>query len=124
MPSLFNSLYEFGEFRLDAQKRILRRGPQLVPLTPKSFDMLMVLLQSHGQLVTKDELMKALWSDSFVEDSNLTQTVFMLRKALGENPEQRYILTIPGRGYRFATDVKPITSKGHSAEASPPSSEI
>jgi TolB-like protein/DNA-binding winged helix-turn-helix (wHTH) protein len=106
MSSPINRLYEFGEFRLDAQQRLLRRGEELISLTPKAFEMLLVLVESDGRIVTKDQLMKAVWSDSFVEESNLTQTVFMLRKAMGETAEQRYILTIPGRGYRFAAQVK------------------
>ena len=110
MSSLSRSLYEFGEFHLDAQQRVLRRGKDPVALTPKALDVLVLLVQHSGQLVTKDELMKAVWSDSFVEESNLTQTIFMLRKALGEVPEQRYVLTVPGRGYRFAADVKLVAS--------------
>src|SRR5216683_1543421 len=106
MPSLTNSLYEFGEFRLDVQNRVLRLGEEPIALTPKAFEVLLLLIQHSGQVVSKDELMQAVWPDSFVEESNLTQTVFMLRKALGEAPEQRYILTIQGRGYRFAVDVK------------------
>lgn len=83
MPGLVNGLYEFGEFRLDAHKRTLRQGQEAVALTPKAFDTLLFLIEKHGQVVTKDELMKAVWADSFVEESNLTQTIFMLRKALG-----------------------------------------
>jgi TolB-like protein/DNA-binding winged helix-turn-helix (wHTH) protein/Tfp pilus assembly protein PilF len=115
MPSLINNLYQFGEFRLDTQNRVLRRGQEIVPLTPKAFEVLLVLLQNSGQVVTKDELMKAVWPDSFVEESNLTQTIFVLRKALGENLDQRYILTVQGRGYRFAVDVKEISSGGAKA---------
>jgi len=109
MPSLTSNLYEFGEFCLDTQNRVLRRGREPLPLTPKAFEVLLVLVQNGGRLVGKDELMKAVWPDSFVEESNLTQTVFMVRKALGESPDQRYILTIQGRGYRFAVDVKEST---------------
>jgi TolB-like protein/DNA-binding winged helix-turn-helix (wHTH) protein/Tfp pilus assembly protein PilF len=108
MPSLANGLYEFGEFRLDAQKRTLQQGEDLVALTPKAFDTLLVLLESPGRVVEKDELMSAVWPDSFVEESNVTQTIFVLRKALGQTREQGYILTVPGRGYRFAGDVRPI----------------
>lgn len=109
MPSVVNGLYEFGEFRLDPQKRTLRQAEELISLTPKAFDVLLLLIESPGQLVGKDELMKAIWPDSFVEDSNLTQTIFMLRKALGQNREQGYIVTVPGRGYRFVADVKPLS---------------
>jgi TolB-like protein/DNA-binding winged helix-turn-helix (wHTH) protein/Tfp pilus assembly protein PilF len=110
MPSLTSNLYEFGEFCLDTQNRVLRRGREPLPLTPKAFEVLLVLVQNGGRLVSKDELMKAVWPDSFVEESNLTQTVFMVRKALGETPDQRYILTIQGRGYRFAVGVKEVSN--------------
>ena len=108
MPNLTFDLYEFGDFCLDTRRRILRRGSEALPLTPKSLDVLWLLIQSGGKVVTKDELMKAVWPDRFVEESNLTQTIFMLRKALGETVDQRYIVTIPGRGYRFAADVKAV----------------
>lgn len=101
MPSLTNSLYEFGEFRLEAQNRVLRMGKEPIALTPKAFEVLLLLIQHSGQTVSKDELMRVVWADSFVEESNLTQTVFMLRKALGETPDQRYILTVPGARVSF-----------------------
>ena len=109
MSSVVSGLYEFGEFRLDPQKRTLWQGEEQVPLTPKAFDTLLVLIESPGQLIAKDELMKAVWPDSFVEESNLTQTIFMLRKALGQTRDQGYIVTVPGRGYRFVADVKPVS---------------
>jgi DNA-binding winged helix-turn-helix (wHTH) protein len=102
MPSLISPLYRFGQYTVDPQARILRRGDQLVSLSPKAFELLLLLVQSDGKILRKDELMQALWPDSFVQESNLTQTVFMLRKALGETAELRYILTVQGRGYRFA----------------------
>jgi DNA-binding winged helix-turn-helix (wHTH) protein len=89
MPSLISNRYQFGDFTLDPQSRILRRGPEPVPLTPKAFDVLLLLIQKPGKIATKDELMKAVWPGSFVEESNLTQTVFMLPKALGETIDQR-----------------------------------
>jgi TolB-like protein/DNA-binding winged helix-turn-helix (wHTH) protein/Flp pilus assembly protein TadD len=109
MASLTNSLYEFGEFRLDTQNRVLRLGEEPIALTPKAFEVLLLLIQHSGQTVSKDELMRVVWADSFVEESNLTQTVFVLRKGLGESPDQRYILTVPGRGYRFAADVRQVS---------------
>ena len=120
MPSLISNLYAFGEFQLDAQKRLLRRGTETVGLTPKAFDVLLLLIQHSGELVTKDEIMRAVWPDSFVEESNLTQTVFMLRKALGETAEQRYILTVQGRGYKFAAEVKEVLTNGNAAGAAAP----
>jgi TolB-like protein/DNA-binding winged helix-turn-helix (wHTH) protein len=112
MPSLTSNLYTFGEFRLDPQKRMLRRGEEPIALTPKAFEVLVLLIQHSGEVVSKDELMKVVWPNSFVEESNLTQTVFMLRKALGETADQRYILTIQGRGYRFAAEVKDLSENG------------
>src|SRR5713101_1325461 len=107
IPRLTSNLYVFGEFRLDAQNRVLRRSQEPVPLASKAFELLLVLVKSGGRAITKDELMQAVWPDSFVEESNLTQTVFVLRKALGETSEQRYIMTVPGKGYRF---IAPVTN--------------
>ncbi len=105
MSSPISRFYRFGEFRVDTRSRSLHRGKELVPLSPKAFEVLLVLVQRNGGIVSKEELMKAVWPDSFVEESNLTQTVFVLRKALGETSDQRYILTVQGRGYRFAANV-------------------
>jgi TolB-like protein/DNA-binding winged helix-turn-helix (wHTH) protein/Tfp pilus assembly protein PilF len=107
MSSPISRFYRFGEFRVDTQSRSLQRGTELVPLSPKGFEVLLVLVQKNGSIVSKEELMMAVWPDSFVEESNLTQTVFVLRKTLRETPGQRYILTVQGRGYRFAPSVVP-----------------
>jgi TolB-like protein/DNA-binding winged helix-turn-helix (wHTH) protein/Flp pilus assembly protein TadD len=112
MSGLTSNLYQFGEFRLDAQNRVLRRGEAIVPLTPKAFDVLLLLIQNAGRIVTKDELMNAVWPDSFVEESNLTQTIFMVRKALEETSDQRYILTLQGKGYRFLVPVTQAAGNG------------
>lgn len=121
MRNVINNFYEFGEFCLDPQNRVLRRREEVVPLTPKAFEVLWLLAARDGQVVSKDELMRSVWSDSFVEESNLTQTVFMLRKALQESPSERYILTVQGRGYRFAAPVKEIPRiERKSEEASRP----
>jgi TolB-like protein/DNA-binding winged helix-turn-helix (wHTH) protein len=109
MSGLTSSLYAFGEFRVDAQNRLLLKGEQPIAITPKAFDVLLSLIQHSGELVTKDKLMQTVWPNSFVEESNLTQTVFMLRKALGETSSQRYILTVQGQGYRFVPDVKALS---------------
>jgi DNA-binding winged helix-turn-helix (wHTH) protein/Flp pilus assembly protein TadD len=105
MPSLTSNSYRFGAFTLDAQNRVLRNGTDAVPLTPKAFDVLLTLIQKPGTVLTKEELIQTVWPDSFVEESNLTQTIFVLRRALGETPEQRYIVTISGKGYRFVPPV-------------------
>jgi TolB-like protein/DNA-binding winged helix-turn-helix (wHTH) protein/Tfp pilus assembly protein PilF len=106
MLSLTSNLYRFGDFTLDAHSRVLRRGGNPIPLTPKAFDVLLLLVESAGEVVTKEELMTAVWPNNFVEDSNLTQTVFMIRKALGETPNQRHILTAQGQGYRFVSEIR------------------
>jgi DNA-binding winged helix-turn-helix (wHTH) protein/TolB-like protein/Flp pilus assembly protein TadD len=109
-------LYEFGPFVLDTAQHLLSRQGDPVPLTPKTYDMLLVLVENNGRMLTKDELMKALWPNSFVEESNLTQQISVIRRALGE---PRYIVTIPGRGYRFGAEVK------ERAEApEPPAQEV
>jgi len=91
-----------------------------VPLTPKAFDVLLLLIQNGGRIATKDELMKAVWPDSFVEESNLTQTIFMVRKALDETADRRYILTVQGQGYRFLV---PVTETACGAEIEAPGIE-
>src|SRR5437868_2387584 len=100
-------LYEFVPFRLEPQKRLLFRGQEVIKLAPKSFDTLLALVERHGQVLEKEELMKRLWPDSYVEEGNLTLNISNLRKALGENPQQhQYIVTVPGRGYQFVARVK------------------
>jgi TolB-like protein len=98
--------YEFGPYRLLPGERLLLRRGETVALTPKVFDTLLVLVEHAGRLLAKDELMKMIWQDSFVEEGNLTQNIFILRKVLGESPhDHQYIVTIPGQGYRFVAEV-------------------
>jgi TolB-like protein/DNA-binding winged helix-turn-helix (wHTH) protein/Tfp pilus assembly protein PilF len=100
-------IYEFGPFRLIPEERQLLRDNQIVPLTPKSFDLLVVLVENSGHLIEKDELLKRIWPDSFVEEANLSVNVSALRRALGEGPnEHQYVETVPRRGYRFVASVK------------------
>src|SRR5205085_460232 len=100
-------LFEFGPFSLNVRERLLLRGAEAISLSPKVFDMLVVLVENAGHVLTKDELLNKLWPDSFVEESSLTQNISILRKALGEDTTNpRYIETIPKRGYRFIADVK------------------
>lgn len=102
-------LYEFGPFRIDADKELLFRGNEPVPLTHRTFQILLVLTRHSQKLVTKDDLMKAVWPDTVVEEANLSRNIFMLRKALGESPEDhRYIVTVSGRGYRLAENVRVV----------------
>jgi Tol biopolymer transport system component/DNA-binding winged helix-turn-helix (wHTH) protein len=99
-------LYEFGPYRLDAERRLLSRQGQVVPLTPKVLDTLLVLVENRGHVVGKEELMKAVWPDTFVEEGNLTQNISTLRKVLGESStEHMYIKTVPKQGYRFIAQV-------------------
>ena len=103
-PSL---LYTFGEFRLDPEQRVLFRNDELVPLTPKAFETLLLLVESHGRILEKDTLLKKIWPDSFVEEGSLTRNVSVLRKVLEEAlPDQECIETIPKRGYRFVAPVQ------------------
>lgn len=111
-------LYEFGPFRVDPEKDTLLRDGEVIPLQPKTFQILLVLLRYHQQLVTKEDLLKAVWPDSFVEEANLSRNIFLLRKALGESPQDhQYILTVPGRGYRFAENVRSVTEHDGSVVA-------
>jgi len=105
-------LYQFGPFRLDANKELLLRQNETVPIAPKAFQILLVLIRHNKQVVTKDDLLKTIWPDTFVEEANLSRNIFLLRKALGETPQDhQYILTVPGRGYRFAEDVQLVTDR-------------
>ena len=106
-------LYEFGPFRVDPEKHILLRGSQPVAITPKTFETLLILVRHSREVVSKDDLMNELWPDAFVEEANLSQNIFMLRKALGDRPEdRRYIVTLPGKGYRFVADVRTVNQAG------------
>jgi pimeloyl-ACP methyl ester carboxylesterase/DNA-binding winged helix-turn-helix (wHTH) protein/class 3 adenylate cyclase len=93
--------YSFGEFRVDARERLLFKSDREIPLTPKVFDTLLVLIENCSHVLTKKELMQKVWPDSYVEENNLAQNISVLRKALGES----FIQTIPKRGYRFMADV-------------------
>jgi DNA-binding winged helix-turn-helix (wHTH) protein/tetratricopeptide (TPR) repeat protein/TolB-like protein len=99
--------YEFGPFRIDVTDRLLFRTGSAVPLTPKAFDTLVVLVESAGRILEKDDLMKRVWPDTVVEENNLTQNISALRKALGQSVEEKpYIETLPRRGYRFVAAVR------------------
>src|SRR6266496_835982 len=96
------TIYTFDGFQLDARKRLLLRDGQPIQLKSKVFDLLLALVESGGREISKEELMERVWAGQIVEDANLTVTMSLLRKALGEKAhEHRFIVTIPGRGYRF-----------------------
>src|ERR1700730_156505 len=113
-----NRFFDFGPYRLDRQARVLIRDGAIVPLTPKVLDTLVVLVDHRGSVVSKDELLHSVWPDTFVEESNLSQNISVLRKALGQEPNQRpYIETVPKRGYRFVAEVKTVTAHADSSES-------
>jgi DNA-binding winged helix-turn-helix (wHTH) protein len=89
------SFYEFGPFRINVTERLLQRGDELVPLSPKVFDTLLILVENHGHVVEKRELMELLWPDTYVEESSLTQNISLIRRALTDSETDRhYIETI------------------------------
>src|SRR5580692_3162560 len=102
-------IFEFGSFRLNPAERLLLRDQASVHLPPKAFDALLVLVENRGHLLEKDELLRRVWPDTFVEESNLAQHISLLRKALqdGEDGSQ-YIETVPTRGYRFIAEVREL----------------
>lgn len=105
-------LYEFGPFCVDADRELLLRDGVPVAVTPKTFQILLVLLRRGQEVVTKDDLMKEVWPDTFVEEANLSRNIFLLRKALGESPQDhRYIVTVPGRGYRLAENARRLVDQ-------------
>src|SRR5260370_24755866 len=102
MPSRDQGLYGFGPFRLDPGRRVLTRGGVAVALTPKVFDTLLYLVENPDRLIGKDEILGAVWAGRIVEEGNISQTIFTLRKALGgAGAPAPFIVTVPGRGYRF-----------------------
>ena len=103
--------YQFGEFTVDCEQKVLLRSGAPLPLAPKVFDTLLILVENGGRIVEKEVLMNRVWPDTFVEEANLSRNIFLLRKALGETPQDhQYIVTVPGRGYRFAEDVRLVPS--------------
>lgn len=101
-----NRSYEFVRFRVNVAERVLSRDGEVVPLTPKVFDILLTLVENHGQVVSKEDLMKRVWPGTYVEEGNLTQNISLLRKALGETPGGvQFIETAPRRGYRFVATI-------------------
>jgi Tol biopolymer transport system component/DNA-binding winged helix-turn-helix (wHTH) protein len=109
-------LYDFGQFRLDIRERLFLKDGLPVPLTPKAFEILVVLVQRSGHLVKKEELLKEVWSDSFVEESNLTRNIYLLRKALGKGENgYPHIETVPRKGYRLIADVRTVPVQAEQA---------
>jgi DNA-binding winged helix-turn-helix (wHTH) protein/Flp pilus assembly protein TadD len=112
MSLIEKEMYRFGPFSLDPTERVVSRDGTRLSLTPKVFDTLVCLVRNHGRLLTKDELLKEVWPDTFVEEVNLAVNVSTLRKMLGEGPQEgRYIVTVAGRGYRFVAAVQKLTNE-------------
>src|SRR5580700_10949972 len=121
MPENTQCFFDFDRFRVDPHERVLLADGQPVSLTPKAFDTLLVLLEHSGHILEKDELLKRIWPDTFVEEGTLVQNISTLRKVLGEAPVgSAYIETIPRRGYRFAGAVCTAELEPGSEENFPP----
>jgi DNA-binding winged helix-turn-helix (wHTH) protein len=111
--------YAFGPYRLDPANRLLLRDGESVPLTAKVFDLLLYFVENRDRLLTKDEILRNVWPDSFVEEGNLARHVSMLRKTLREGPrDHAYIVTVSGRGYRFVAHVSTVTDREFGKAAS------
>src|SRR5580693_2922748 len=115
MDKAVRHLYEFGPFVLDPGERLLRNGAARIELPPRAFDTLLALVENSGRLLEKDALMRTVWHDTVVEENNLTQVVYLVRKALRDGEDgARYIETVPKRGYRFVGEVREFEpSNGH-----------
>jgi DNA-binding winged helix-turn-helix (wHTH) protein/Tfp pilus assembly protein PilF len=107
MSETDNQIYEFGPFLLDPGERRLQRNGELVPLTPKAFDLLLAMVEQPGRLIEKEVLLRNVWPDTFIEEHNLADNISRLRKALREDQKgQKLIETVPKRGYRFVAEVR------------------
>src|SRR5262252_6331042 len=117
MSLTLRHLYKFDCFVVDVNERVLFRDGRLVPLTPKVFETLLLLVRNQGSIVTKEKMLDTLWPDVFVEESNVTFNITMLRKALGDTRRSSvYIETVPRRGYRFKSEVREILGDDPLAE--------
>ena len=120
MSLTVNQFYRFGEFAIDTDQKILLRGDHPLPLTPKVFETLLILVENHGRVVEKEALMRRLWPDTFVEDANLTFNIQQIRKALGDDARHPvYIETVPRRGYRFIAAVEEVLTDASAANRHP-----
>ena len=105
-------IFQFGEFQIDVAARTLRREDESIALNRRAFDVLLYLIQNPGRILTRDELLKNVWPDSFVDENSLAQSISALRRALGEKPgDNSYIVTLPGRGYQFVSPVRVVAPK-------------
>src|SRR5689334_339034 len=118
-----NPHYRFGDFIVDTDQKVLLRQDKALPLTPKLFETLLILVENSGRIVRKEQFMERLWPHTFVEEANLTSNIQQLRKSLGDNARQpRYIETVTKRGYRFIANVQRVeATNGVNNAAVPPS---
>src|SRR5580700_8772356 len=109
-------MFQFGEFQIDVLARTLRREEEIVTLNRRAFDVLLYLVQNPGRVLTRDELLKNVWPETFVDENSLAQSISALRRALEEKPgDNTYIVTLPGRGYQFVSPVQVLASESLSA---------
>jgi DNA-binding winged helix-turn-helix (wHTH) protein len=102
-----NGIFQFGDFKVDSLSRTLRCQEEIITLNRRAFDVLLYLVQNPGRVLTRDELLKNIWSDTVVDENSLAQSISVLRRALDEKPgDNSYIVTLPGRGYQFVSAVK------------------
>src|ERR1700684_333092 len=103
-------IFQFGEFQLNVSARSLRREKTVVTLNSRAFDVLLYFVQNPGKVLTREELLKKVWAEAFVDENSLAQSISALRRALDEKPgDNSYIVTLPGRGYQFVTPVQVVT---------------
>jgi DNA-binding winged helix-turn-helix (wHTH) protein len=113
--------YSFGPFSLDQEARVLLRDGEPIPMVGKTLDTLLVLVQNRGRLIDKDELLSRVWPDTVVEEANLSQNIFTIRKILGDTPkDRRYIATVAGRGYQFVAPVDEVQASAKVIRLQPP----
>ena len=111
-PMQPEGIYAFGEFRIEALARTLRRGEEIVTLNRRAFDVLLYFVQNPGRVLTRDELLKNVWPDTYVDENSLAQSISVLRRALDEKPgDNSYIVTLPGRGYQFVAPVQIVATE-------------
>ncbi len=109
--------YDFPPFRLDAERRLLLRHGSAVPVPRKALEALVMLVEQHGEVVSKEDLLKRVWHDAYVEENSLNQSVSALRRILGDSAAQpRFIETVPGRGYRFVATIAQAPPAGSAVE--------
>jgi DNA-binding winged helix-turn-helix (wHTH) protein len=106
MENLFGKIYSFDKFQLDPDERLLFDGVKTIPLAPKIFDTLLLLIENGGRVLSKERMLKEIWEDSFVEENNLAQNISYLRRILGETKDVKFIETVPKYGYRFIAPVE------------------